>query len=57
MKVYLGDGVYAKYSTATGTPEIILTTEDGERITNRIVLEFDVVSNLIRFVESLGAGR
>jgi len=33
-KLYLGDGVYVEYNG-----DVILTTEDGIRVTNRIVLE------------------
>lgn len=47
MKVYLGDGVYAEHDPLG----IVITTENGIRITNRIVLELEVFSNLIKFVE------
>jgi hypothetical protein len=38
-KVYLGDGVYAEYDGYN----VILTTENGISITNRIVLEPEVI--------------
>lgn len=41
-KMYLGDGVYAEYDGW----HIILTTEYGERITNRICLDPTVVEAL-----------
>jgi hypothetical protein len=46
-KTYLGDGVYAiiEYN------QVVLTTEDGVRTTNRIVLEPEVWFELKRFVE------
>lgn len=34
-KVYLGDGVYAEYDGQ----DLILTTENGVSVTNRIVLD------------------
>lgn len=47
-KIYLGDGVYAEM-TDLG---LELTTEDGVRITNRIVLEPEVYTALLAFVEA-----
>lgn len=49
-KQYLGDGVYAEFETAT--LNVILTTEDGERATNRIVLEPEVLDALGRFTQA-----
>lgn len=49
-KTYLGDGAYAEFDGYA----IVLTTEDGIRATNRIVLEPEVWSALSRFVQSLG---
>jgi hypothetical protein len=43
LKTYLGDGVYAEI----GHGELILTTENGISVTNRIVLEPEVVVNLL----------
>lgn len=52
MKVYLGDGVYAAFEGYG----IMLTTEDGtEETPNRIFLEPEVYSALVRFVEHLNA--
>jgi len=47
MKRYLGDGVYAEHQG----DRVVLTTEDGIAITHTIVLEFDVVVALMRFVQ------
>jgi hypothetical protein len=46
-KRYLGDAVYAEFDSAT--LGVILTTEDGIRETNRIVLEPEVLDALGRF--------
>jgi hypothetical protein len=48
-KSYLGDGVYIEF----GDYGIVLTTEDGISVTNRIVLEPEVLDALIAFVEHL----
>lgn len=45
-KSYIGDGVYIEYDQG----DIILTTENGIAITNRIILENDVLNNLIEYV-------
>lgn len=47
MKSYLGDGVYAE-STQFG--DVVLTTENGIAVTNRIVLESPVLQALYGFV-------
>lgn len=44
-KIYLGDGVYAEDNGY----EIVLTTENGISIQNRIVLEPAVMAALHRF--------
>lgn len=49
MKQYLGDGVYAKYDGFA----VVLTTEDGVRVTNTVVLEPEVYGALVKFVERL----
>lgn len=49
MKSYLGDGVYAN----TDGYAIILTTEDGMRVTNAIVLEPEVYEALIIYRQHL----
>lgn len=53
MKTYLGDGVYAEFDGYG----IVLTTEDGISVTNRIVLEFDVYEMLVKYVNALKAGK
>jgi len=49
-KQYIGDGVYAAFDSSTLS--VILTTEDGERTTNRIVLEPEVLDALGRFTQA-----
>lgn len=49
-KEYLGDGVYVDFD-ARG---IILTTEDGYRATNTIVLELEVFDALLRYIKKRG---
>jgi hypothetical protein len=49
LKVYLGDGVYAEFDATT--LDVILTTENGVAITNRIVLEPDVLDALGRVTQ------
>jgi len=48
-KHYLGDGVFAEFDPAT--LNTILTTEDGIRVTNRIVLEAEVLDALGSYVQ------
>ena len=48
-KVYLGDAVYAAFDGEY----LILTTEDGYRETNTIMLEPEVLCNLQTFVTKL----
>lgn len=48
-KQYIGDGVYAEFDAAT--LNVILTTEDGISVTNRIVLEPEVLDALGRFTK------
>ena len=48
-KVYLGDAVYAEYDELG---RIVLTTSDGRRDTNIIVLEPEVWLALDGFVQS-----
>lgn len=50
-KVYLGDAVYAEL---TRDMEVVLTTEDGVRETNRIVMEAEVVDLLTLFLRRRG---
>jgi hypothetical protein len=51
-KVYLGDGVYLDWDDF-GT--LVLTTENGIRETNRIVLEPEVYAALLEYVARLKA--
>jgi hypothetical protein len=51
-KSYLGDGVYG---AVDGFGSIILTTEDGISVTNRIVLEPEVLDTFLRYLERLKA--
>lgn len=46
-KRYLGDGAYVELR---GAADLVLTTSDGIRTTNTIVLEAAVWRELIRFV-------
>lgn len=48
VKTYLGDAVYAEFDAYQG---IVLTTEDGIRVTNRIVLEAEVWLALKQWVD------
>lgn len=50
-KAYLGDGVYADFDGFN----ILLTTSDGYRNTNRIVLEPGVVSEFMDYYQRLWA--
>lgn len=48
-KQYIGDGVYANYDGWA----ITLTTEDGTTVTNRIVLEPEVLYSLIEYARHI----
>jgi len=48
-KFYLGDGAYVDHDGYA----LVLTTEDGVRVTNRIVLEPEVYGALVAYVERL----
>lgn len=48
-KEYLGDAVYASMSESTG--DLVLTTEDGVRATNTVVLEAEVMISLISYLK------
>lgn len=48
MKTYIGDGAYAEFDGYS----IVLTTENGISIQNRIVLEPEVWMNLERWVNT-----
>lgn len=49
QKTYIGDGVYAEYDGVG----VVLTTENGISVTNRIVLEHEVLSELGKFILQL----
>jgi len=49
MKRYIGDGVYIDHDGFA----FVLTTENGIRATNRIVLEPQVYEELVRYVADL----
>jgi|HubBroStandDraft_1064217.scaffolds.fasta_scaffold49483_8 hypothetical protein len=51
VKQYLGDGVYGDFDF--DGEQIVLTTENGIRETNRIFLNQDVLHNLIAYVKDL----
>ena len=48
-KQYIGDGVYVEFDGYA----LVLTTENGVETTNRIVLETEVYSSLVEYVEAL----
>ena len=50
-KVYLGDAVYAEFDDFG----VVLTTEDGVSVTNKIVLEPEVIRAFEKYVENLRA--
>jgi hypothetical protein len=50
FKRYIGDGVYAEYDGY----QIVLTTENGYEVTNRIALEPSVLDSLIEYHHLLG---
>ncbi len=52
-KRYLGDGVYVDIDERG----IVLTTEDGIRATNTIVLEPEVIAALEQYLKESRAGR
>ena len=50
VKVYLGDAVYCALECST---DLVLTTEDGIRETNRIVLEPEVLTQFLLLVKRI----
>lgn len=48
FKTYLGDAVYAEWQESTFS--VILTTEDGFKATNTIVLEAEVLYALDKWI-------
>ncbi len=53
VKTYLGDGCYADNDGFA----IHVTTENGERVTNCIVLEPETYVALVRYAETIGFRR
>jgi hypothetical protein len=51
MEAYLGDGAYVRFDGYA----LELTTNNGIRVTNRIVLEPEVYERLVAFVARLNA--
>ena len=49
-KEYIGDGVYID----TNGFHIVLTTEDGLSVTNRIFLEPQYISGILNYCERMG---
>lgn len=49
-KEYIGDGVYADRDDRG----LVLTTENGIRVTNEIILEPEVLSSLVRYAQRRG---
>lgn len=47
-KRYIGDAVYVEWSPSG---ELVMTTEDGIRATNTIILEPPVLKQLLEYVE------
>jgi len=48
-KRYIGDGVYADYVNGM----VVLTTEDGISVTNKIFLEYSVVTALLGYIDQV----
>lgn len=51
-KVYLGDGAYAEIDSYG---DVVLTTEDGISVQNRVVLEPEVLTALLAYLRRAGA--
>ena len=49
-KEYLGDGVYID---RTEYGEVVLTTEDGTRATNTIIMDGSVLANFEEYLRSI----
>ena len=47
-KSYLGDGAYVQQGSFKG--EVVLTTEDGISVQNRVVLAETEIANLLRWL-------
>jgi hypothetical protein len=53
-KRYLGDAVYACWSNFG---DLMLTTEDGINVTNKIYLEPEVLNSLMNFIKETSSAR
>ncbi len=51
-KCYLGDGAYVQVGSWNG--EVIITTENGEQITNRVHLDEQCTLNLLTWLKDHG---
>jgi hypothetical protein len=51
VKTYLGDGAYADFDGFS----VVLTTENGVAVTNRIVIEPEVLAAFLGWIERLKA--
>jgi hypothetical protein len=49
-KQYLGDGVYIEIDYDTS---LVLTTENGIEVTNRIVLERETLCAMIKYIDGI----
>ena len=47
MKQYIGDGVYASVESGN----LVITTENGLEVTNRIVMETEVLESLLVYLK------
>lgn len=54
-KRYIGDGVYAEWDDAW-LDQLILYTDNGIAITNKIYLEPEVIENLLRYLQAKKSG-
>lgn len=50
LGTYLGDGLYARFDGS----QVRLAASDGERITNMVFLDAEVMSSFLNFVAELG---
>ena len=55
-KEYLGDAVYVNEWDDCGPGGIVLTTEDGYNVTNKVYLEPEVLAAFLRYIERYKKG-
>jgi hypothetical protein len=48
-KAYIGDGAFVEFDGFA----VVLSTEDGEQTTNRIVLEPDTLNSLLEWLQTM----